>query len=217
MGLLSKLSIMIKFLKQLFGIKKEEIIPFDDMKYLIVGLGNIGAKYDNTRHNIGFEVLDKLAEAKGATFETDRLGDVAKVKHKGRTFILLKPSTFMNLSGKAVRYWMDKEKVKWENMLIVVDDLNIPFGKLRMRGKGSDGGHNGLKDINEKMGKNNYARLRFGIGSEFGKGHQVNYVLGEWNNEENEQLPELIKKSCDMIFSFGTVGLARTMSDFNNK
>jgi len=211
---------MINFLKQLLGktnTEKENIIPFDDMKYLIVGLGNIGVKYDNTRHNIGFEVLDKLAEAKEAIFETERLGDVAKIKHKGRTFILLKPSTFMNLSGKAVRYWMDKEKVNWENLLVIVDDLNLPFGKLRMRGKGSDGGHNGLKDINEKMGKNNYARLRFGIGSEFGKGHQVDYVLGEWDGEENEQLPALIERSCDMIISFGTAGLARTMSDFNNK
>jgi PTH1 family peptidyl-tRNA hydrolase len=211
---------MINFLKQLLGktnTEKQNIIPFDDMKYLIVGLGNIGVKYDNTRHNIGFEVLDKLAEAKEAIFETERLGDVAKIKHKGRTFILLKPSTFMNLSGKAVRYWMDKEKVNWENLLVIVDDLNLPFGKLRMRGKGSDGGHNGLKDINEKMGKNNYARLRFGIGSEFGKGHQVDYVLGEWDGEENEQLPALIERSCDMIISFGTAGLARTMSDFNNK
>ena len=211
---------MINFLKQLLGktnTEKENIIPFDDMKYLIVGLGNIGVKYDNTRHNIGFEVLDKLAEAKEAIFETERLGDVAKIKHKGRTFILLKPSTFMNLSGKAVRYWMDKEKINWENLLVIVDDLNLPFGKLRMRGKGSDGGHNGLKDINEKMGKNNYARLRFGIGSEFGKGHQVDYVLGEWDGEENEQLPALIERSCDMIISFGTAGLARTMSDFNNK
>ena len=208
---------LIKYIQRLFGIKKEEIIPFDDMKYLIVGLGNVGAKYYNTRHNIGFKVLDALAEAKEVTFETDRLGDVAKVKHKGRTFILLKPSTFMNLSGKAVRYWMEKEKVKWENMLIVLDDLNLPFGKLRMKGKGSDGGHNGLKDINEKMGKNNYARLRFGIGNEFGKGSQVNYVLGEWSNEENEKLPELIKTSSDMILAFGTIGLAQTMNNFNKK
>lgn len=208
---------LIKYIQRLFGIKKEEIIPFDDMKYLIVGLGNVGAKYYNTRHNIGFKVLDALAEAKEVTFETDRLGDVAKVKHKGRTFILLKPSTFMNLSGKAVRYWMEKEKVKWENMLIVLDDLNLPFGKLRMKGKGSDGGHNGLKDINEKMGKNNYARLRFGIGNEFGKGAQVNYVLGEWSNEENEKLPELIKTSSDMILAFGTIGLAQTMNNFNKK
>ena len=208
---------LIKKIQQLFETKREEIIPFDDMKYLIVGLGNVGAKYDNTRHNIGFEVLDELAESKSATFETERLGDIAKVKHKGRTFILLKPSTFMNLSGKAVRYWMDKEKVKWENLLVIVDDLNIPFGKLRMRGKGSDGGHNGLKDINEKMGKNNYARLRFGIGNEFGKGKQINYVLGEWSDDESEKLPQLIKTSCDMILAFGTVGLAKTMSDFNNK
>lgn len=123
----------------------------------------------------------------------------------------------MNLSGKAVRYWLEKEKVQWENLLVIVDDLNLPFGKLRMRGKGSDGGHNGLKDINEKMGKNNYARLRFGIGDEFNKGKQINYVLGRWSDEENEKLPDLIKKSCDMTLSFGTIGLGRTMSNFNNK
>lgn len=208
---------ILEFFKNLFSTEKEAIIEFDDMKYLIVGLGNIGAEYHYTRHNIGFEVLDALAEEKGATFKTDRLGDVATIKHKGRTFILLKPSTFMNLSGKAVRYWLEKEKVQWENLLVIVDDLNLPFGKLRMRGKGSDGGHNGLKDINEKMGKNNYARLRFGIGDEFNKGKQINYVLGRWSDEENEKLPDLIKKSCDMTLSFGTIGLARTMSNFNNK
>lgn len=208
---------ILEFFKNLFSTEKEAIIEFDDMKYLIVGLGNIGAEYHYTRHNIGFEVLDALAEEKGATFKTDRLGDVATIKHKGRTFILLKPSTFMNLSGKAVRYWLEKEKVQWENLLVIVDDLNLPFGKLRMRGKGSDGGHNGLKDINEKMGKNNYARLRFGIGDEFNKGKQINYVLGRWSDEENEKLPDLIKKSCDMTLSFGTIGLGRTMSNFNNK
>lgn len=205
------------FIKNLFSTKKDEIIEFDDMKYLIVGLGNIGAEYHYTRHNIGFEVLDALAEEKGATFKTERLGDVAIIKHKGRTLILLKPSTYMNLSGKAVRYWLEKEKVLWENLLVIVDDLNLPFGRLRMRGKGSDGGHNGLKDINEKMGKNNYARLRFGIGDEFNKGKQVNYVLGRWSDEENEKLPDLIKKSCDMTLSFSAIGLARTMSNFNNK
>lgn len=208
---------ILKFIKNLFSATKEEIVEFDDMKYLIVGLGNIGVEYHYTRHNIGFEVLDALAESKDVPFETGRLGDIATIKHKGRTFILLKPSTFMNLSGKAVRYWMEKEKVKWENLLVIVDDLNLPFGKLRMRGKGSDGGHNGLKDINEKMGKNNYARLRFGIGDTFNKGKQVNYVLGRWSEEENEKLPELIKKSSDMTLSFGTIGLARTMSNFNNK
>ena len=145
---------ILEFIKDLFSIKTNKIIEVDDMKYLVVGLGNIGAEYHYTRHNIGFEVLDALAEEKGATFKTDRLGDVATIKHKGRTFILLKPSTYMNLSGKSVRYWMEKEKIQWENLLVIVDDLNLPFCKLRMRGKGSDGGHNGLKDINEKMGKN---------------------------------------------------------------
>jgi PTH1 family peptidyl-tRNA hydrolase len=208
---------IINFIKDLFSVETDEIIEFDDMKYLIVGLGNIGVEYHYTRHNIGFEVLDALAEEKGATFKTDRLGDVATIKHKGRTFILLKPSTYMNLSGKSVRYWLEKEKIQWENLLVIVDDLNLPFCKLRMRGKGSDGGHNCLKDINEKMEKNDYARLRFGISDEFNKGRQIDYVLGRWTDAENEKLPDLIKTSCEIILSFGTTGLARTMSNFNNK
>jgi PTH1 family peptidyl-tRNA hydrolase len=187
------------------------------MKYLIVGLGNIGLEYDYTRHNVGFEVLDNFAKSKETVFKTDRLGDVATVKHKGRTFVLLKPSTYMNLSGKAVRYWLDKEKIELENLLVVLDDLNLPFGKLRLRGKGSDGGHNGLKDIDAKLGQNNYARLRFGIGDTFKKGHQVDYVLGKWSEAESEKLPELLQRSNEIVLSFGMVGLAKTMSDFNNK
>jgi len=208
---------LIKWIKDLFSGKGTTEMLKDNMKYLVIGLGNVGVEYDFTRHNIGFEVLDELAKTKEVSFSTERLGDVAKVKHKGRTFILLKPSTFMNLSGKAVRYWMEKEKVSIENILVVVDDLNIDFGKIRLRGKGSDGGHNGLKDINEKLGQNKYARLRFGIGDEFSKGRQVNYVLGKWSDAEAEKLPKLTEKAGKAILSFGLIGLARTMSDFNNK
>ena len=186
----------------------------DNMKFLIVGLGNIGAKYDNTRHNIGFDVVDALAKAFEVEFKTEKLGDIAEFKHKGRLFVLLKPSTYMNLSGKAVNYWMQKKKIQKENLLVIVDDLNIPFGKIRLRGKGSDGGHNGIKDINQMIGSK-YARLRFGIGSEFGKGKQINFVLGEWSDEEQGMLPELIKKSIEATKSFGTIGLAQTMNNFN--
>jgi PTH1 family peptidyl-tRNA hydrolase len=186
----------------------------DDMKYLIVGLGNIGAEYHNTRHNIGFDVLDALAKKREVEFKTDKLGDVVEFKFKGRLFILLKPSTYMNLSGKAVNYWMQKKKIQKENLLVIVDDLNIPFGKIRLRGKGSDGGHNGIKDINQMIGSK-YARLRFGIGDEFSKGKQINFVLGKWSDEENEQLAEVIEKSTEAIKSFGTIGLAQTMNSFN--
>ena len=187
------------------------------MKYLIVGLGNMGADYDNTRHNIGFDVVDALTKAFEVPFKNDTLGDIAEFKHKGRTFTLLKPSTFMNRSGKAVRYWLQKAKVPPENLLVVLDDLNLPFGKQRLRSKGNDGGHNGLKDIDAILENNNYARLRLGIGSEFQKGRQVDYVLGEWSKEEAEQLPEILKYAGDTIKSFGTIGLERTMNAFNKK
>ena len=186
----------------------------DDMKYLIVGLGNIGAEYHNTRHNIGFDVLDTLAEKVEVEFKTDKLGDVAEFKYKGRFFILLKPSTYMNLSGKAVNYWMQKKKIQKENLLVIVDDLNISFGKIRLRGKGSDGGHNGIKDINQTIGSK-YARLRFGIGDEFSKGKQIDFVLGKWSDNEQAQLSEVIEKSTEAIKSFGTIGLANTMNNFN--
>ncbi|MCO5267471.1 MAG: aminoacyl-tRNA hydrolase [Brumimicrobium sp.] len=188
-----------------------------DMKYLIVGLGNPGEKYENTRHNIGFKVVEAIAKEKDATFDTAKLGDVATVKWKGRTMILLKPNTYMNLSGKAVNYYMQSEKIDIENILVVVDDLALPFGKLRLRGKGSDGGHNGLKDIQEKLNSQNYARLRFGVGNEFSKGHQVDYVLGEWNEQEIKQMDDRIKVAVDIIKSFSTIGLNRTMSAWNNK
>lgn len=187
------------------------------MKYLVVGLGNPGEKYAQTRHNIGFLVLDEFAKEREATFTPDKLGDVAKAKFKGRTLVLLKPSTFMNLSGKAVNYWMQAEKIPMENVMIITDDLALPFGTLRMKGKGSDGGHNGLKDIQAVLNSQNYARLRFGVGSEFEKGRQVDYVLGEWDNDERKTLDERIKQATEFIKGFCSIGLAQTMSNYNNK
>jgi peptidyl-tRNA hydrolase, PTH1 family len=185
------------------------------MKYLIVGLGNIGEEYANTRHNIGFKVLDALIESSSSCFETSRYGDVAKIKYKGRTLILLKPSTYMNLSGNAVNYWMQEEKVSLSNTLIITDDLALPFGKLRLKGKGSDGGHNGLKHLIQVLKTAQYARLRFGIGAEFSKGKQVDYVLGTWDKQEQKELPFLIDTSIQYIQSFVTIGLNRTMNDLN--
>lgn len=187
------------------------------MKYLIVGLGNIGAEYAETRHNIGFNVLDALAEASNTVFTTQRYGDVAEAKYKGRTLVLLKPSTYMNLSGKAVRYWMDAGKIPPENLLVVSDDIALPFGTLRLRPKGSAGGHNGLKNISELLGTEEYARMRFGVGGDFPKGHQVEYVLGEWTDEERKALPERLKVFVDAIRSFATVGTQLTMTNFNKK
>lgn len=187
------------------------------MKYLIVGLGNIGVEYANTRHNIGFKVVDAMAEAAGATFTTVRYGAMTEIKHKGRTFILLKPSTFMNLSGKAVDYWMKMEKIPLENLFIVVDGIAIPFGTIRIRAKGSDGGHNGLKNINEILGTANYARLRFGVGGDFARGHQIDYVLGEWDDDERKALPERMGVAADAIRDFGMQGIARCMNTYNNK
>lgn len=203
---------LFHFFKHLF--KEEEPDP---MKYLIAGLGNMGAKYDDTRHNVGFEIVDFLANEFGVEFKDDYLGDLAEFKHKGRTFVLLKPSTYMNLSGKAVNYWLQKKKIQKQNLLVVLDDLNLPFGKQRLRAKGKDGGHNGLKNIDSVTGGNNYARLRFGIGSEFHSGQQVNFVLGKWSKEEQEQLPELLKYAADTVKSFGTIGIAHTMNQFNKK
>lgn len=187
------------------------------MKYLIVGLGNPGEKYEMTRHNIGFKTLDVLAKASNVVFEPNKLADTCEIKHKGRTLILVKPTTFMNLSGKAVNYYLQKEKIKVENLLVITDDLALPFGTLRMKPKGSDGGHNGLKDIQNVLGSNKYPRLRFGIGNEFHKGQQVNYVLGDWSLEEQMELPKRITLACEMIMSFATIGLDRTMNSYNNK
>ena len=187
------------------------------MKFLIVGLGNIGSEYAETRHNIGFKVLDALAGASNLFFKTDRYGDVCELKHKGRIFILLKPSTYMNLSGNAVRYWMQQEKIALENVLVVTDDLALPYGKLRMRGQGSDGGHNGLKHINQILQTTQYARLRFGISAEFSKGQQVDYVLGIWSEEELKTLKEHIERARKAVFSFGLIGLPLTMNEVNTK
>lgn len=187
------------------------------MKYLIVGLGNPGSKYENTRHNIGFKVLDEFAKANESEFSSDRLADVARVKYKGRILVLIKPTTYMNLSGKAVNYWLQNEKIPLENLLVITDDLALPFGKLRLKGKGSDGGHNGLKDIQATLGSQSYARLRFGVGSEFTKGRQVDYVLGEWSPEEQENLAERIKTATEFIKGFSTIGLQLTMSNWNGK
>lgn len=184
------------------------------MKYLIVGLGNIGDKYHDTRHNIGFEVVDQIAEAQGVSWKIEQLGSIAKAKHKGRHLILLKPSTYMNLSGKAVRYWLQKEKIPKENLLVIVDDLHIDFGKVRLRGKGSDAGHNGIKDLNQMLGSD-YARIKIGIGSQFHKGQQVDYVLGKWTSTERKDLPELVKHCGAAAMSFAAIGLAHTMSQYN--
>jgi PTH1 family peptidyl-tRNA hydrolase len=217
-SLISHLVGMMHKLDQAFGsLFSKNDIAHDPMKYLIVGLGNIGAKYEGTRHNVGFEVVDHLAQTKEVSWTTDNLGDVAQFKHRGRTYILLKPSTYMNRSGKSVRYWLQKEKIEKNNMLVILDDLNLPFGKQRLRGKGSDGGHNGLKDIDQMTGGNDYARLRFGIGDEFSKGQQVDFVLGEWSTEEKKTLPELIKYAGDTALSFGAIGLNHTMNTFNKK
>lgn len=187
------------------------------MKYLIVGLGNIGAEYADTRHNIGFNVLDAFAEASNTLFSSARYGAVARIRYKGRDFVLVKPSTYMNLSGKAVNYWLQAEKIPAEQMLVIVDDIALPLGAIRIRAKGSDGGHNGLVDIARTLGHENYARLRFGVGGDFPKGMQVEYVLGEWTAEEKTALPSRIEAAVDAIKSFGTIGLERTMNLYNKK
>ena len=187
------------------------------MKYLIAGLGNIGSEYAETRHNIGFKVLDALAAASNAVFRTERYGDVAEMRFKGRTFLLLKPSTYMNNSGNAVRYWLRKEKVEPAELLVVLDDLALPLGTIRMRAKGNDGGHNGLKSIDACIGTNAYPRLRCGIGHDFRQGQQVDYVLGEWLPEEKETLRSVIGMASEAVLSFGTQGVERTMNLFNKK
>ena len=186
-------------------------------KFLIVGLGNIGAEYVNTRHNIGFKILDHLAKKESLSFETAKLGSVAEYRIKGRTLILLKPNTYMNLSGKAVQYWMDKEKIAKENVLVITDDLNLPFGTIRIKPKGSDGGHNGLKNIQLVLNSADYPRFRFGISDDFKKGRQVDYVLGEWDEEEKLKLPERMDVAVQAINSFALSGLGNTMSEYNGK
>ena len=187
------------------------------MQYLITGLGNIGPEYWGTRHNIGFRVVNALAEDAGAPFTEERYGAVARMRVKNCELILLKPNTFMNLSGNAVRYWLQQENIPVENLLVVVDDLALPFGTLRLKPKGSDAGHNGLKNIAELLGTENFARMRFGVGGDFPKGHQVDYVLGEWSEEDRKAMPERLKVFCDAILSFATIGVERTMNFFNKK
>ena len=187
------------------------------MKYLIVGLGNPGTKYRNTRHNIGFQVLDFLSNDLQASFLVDRYAEVANASYKAKKIVLLKPNTFMNLSGKAVIFWLKKTKVNLSNVLIVADDISLPFGTLRLKAKGSDGGHNGLKNIIEVLSSSVFSRIKFGIGSEFSKGSQSNYVLGKWSDEEKEFLQEKIDTVVKMIQSFSTVGVSRTMNDFNRR
>ena len=224
---------MIKWITKLFlstktadntDYRKPEVLEYQknnmksvSNKFLIVGLGNIGAEYVNTRHNIGFKIVDFLAKKEGLTFETVKLGALAEYKYKGRTFFLLKPNTYMNLSGKAVKYWMDKENIPQENILVITDDLNLSFGTIRIRKKGSDGGHNGLKNINLVLNSQEYARFRFGISDEFKKGKQVDYVLGEWDDAEKIALPERLELASEIIKSFGTAGLENTMTTFNGK
>jgi peptidyl-tRNA hydrolase, PTH1 family len=187
------------------------------VKYLIAGLGNIGAEYKNTRHNIGFQILDALAGASNISFNDKRYGFVAEYKYKARTFILLKPTTYMNLSGRAVAYWLQKESIELSNLLVLVDDLALPFGTIRIRAKGGAGGHNGLENINQFIARNDYARLRFGIGDNFHKGFQVDYVLGDWSREEEKELSSKIDTCIEIIQSFGTIGTERTMNFFNKK
>jgi len=186
-------------------------------KFLIVGLGNPGLKYRNTRHNIGFEILDTLAKENELTFTTEKLADVCILKIKGRNFVLIKPNTYMNLSGKAIRYWLQQENIEIENLLVITDDINLEFGTIRIKAKGSHGGHNGLKNIQDTLNTNQYPRFRFGIGSRFGKGQQIDYVLGQWNKQEQSQLDERLEKATQAIVSFGLAGINNAMNDFNGK
>ena len=187
------------------------------MNYLVVGLGNIGAEYANTRHNMGFMVLDAWAQASNISFESGRYGSTATISFKGRKFFLLKPSTYMNLSGKAVRYWMNELKIPVENIIVISDDLNIPFGTLRLRKNGSAGGHNGLTNITELIGTQEYARIRVGIGNDFGKGQQVGFVLGELSKEEKDEMVNISKRVIDGVKAWATIGVDRAMNTVNTK
>lgn len=210
---------MLSLLRKLFSAKADPSLTAEDSmkKFLIIGLGNIGPKYANTRHNIGFRILDFYAEKNSLSWETAKLGDRCSHKVKGRTLIFLKPSTYMNLSGKAVKYWLDKEKIPLENLFVITDDLNLAFGTIRIKTKGSDGGHNGLKDIQNTLQTANYNRFRFGISDAFSKGRQVDYVLGEWEEEEEKLLPERLELSAQIIESFVLAGMNITMNTYNGK
>lgn len=187
------------------------------MKYLIAGLGNIGPEYEHTRHNIGFDIVNYLAHEQNVTFASKRYADYASFTLKGRHFHLIKPTTYMNLSGKAVRYWLQELKLSPDRLLVIMDDIALPAGKLRLRPNGSDGGHNGLKDIDRTLGHQNYPRLRFGVGNDFPKGAQATYVLSKWPSEEEEVVQEKIKLAAEIVVHFGTIGLQRTMNQFNNR
>jgi len=211
---------MLSFFRKLFCSEErnKNFTEGDPMKkYLIVGLGNIGPKYEYTRHNVGFKIVDFFAQQNELAWETVKLGAITTHKKKGRTFLLLKPSTYMNLSGKAVKYWLDKEKIPLENLLVITDDLNLTFGSLRIKTKGSDGGHNGLKDIQTILQTTKYNRFRFGISNTFGQGRQVDYVLGEWREDEVSQLTERLEIASKVIESFGLGGINNTMNQFNGK
>jgi len=189
---------MIQWFRNLFGQKEIE----DTMKYLVVGMGNMHPDYDSTRHNIGFELADKIAAENEVKFQHENLGDLGTFKYKGRTVWLLKPSTYMNRSGKSVKYWMEKKKIQQENVLILIDDLNLKFGDIRLKPKGSNGGHNGLKDIDQHLGNNNYARLRMGIGNDYKRGQQVDFVLGKWDKDERDELPTILDKATKKMQEF---------------
>ena len=213
---------MFDWIKRLFNKEKSvTTTPSEteqkEMKFLIVGIGNIGRDYEGTRHNVGFEVADAIAAKCNAQFNQGNSADFCEIKHKGRSIILIKPTTYVNLSGKAVNHFMVKNKIPKENILIVLDDLNLDFGIIRLRDKGSDGGHNGLKNIDQVLGGNDYARLRIGIGSKFHKGHQVNYVLGKWNKEEKAELDQIVEKAAEACLSFCTIGIKHTVAQFNGK
>ena len=204
------------FFKNIFRNRKES--NEERMKkFLIIGLGNIGDEYANTRHNIGFKIVDELAKEHNTSFETDKLGDIATFRFKGRVFTLLKPSTYMNLSGKSVKYWMQKEKIGIDNILVITDDIHIDFGTIRLKAKGSDGGHNGLKDIQEKLNTTKYPRFRFGVGANYSKGRQVDFVLSQWSKEEESEFIERLPIAAKLVTSFGTAGLNNTMNTFNGK
>lgn len=205
----------MNFFKRLFCKKQKESQDPDMKRFLIACLGNIGAEYVGTRHNAGFMVADALAEDAGANFESKRYGDMAKIRVKNCEMLVLKPSTFMNLSGQAVRYWMNQEKLPLENLLVVVDDMAIPFGSIRMRKQGSDAGHNGLKNIASELGTQNYARLRFGIGNGFPRGGQIDFVLGKFPPEEREKMPEVLKKAADAVKAFCLSGVDFAMNHYN--
>jgi PTH1 family peptidyl-tRNA hydrolase len=205
----------MNWLSNLIKKQKQDSLPMK--KFLIVGLGNIGSEYANTRHNIGFKILEYLAHKEGISFQNVKLGEIAELKVKGRTLLLLKPNTYMNLSGKAVKYWLEKENIEKENILVITDDLNLAFGTIRIKSKGSDGGHNGLKNIQLLLNSTEYPRYRFGISDAFKKGQQVDYVLSEWSKEEKEKLKERLEISSEIVKSFALAGLNNTMNTYNGK